>query len=152
MTRHRYTLFALLLAVATDPTPASSAQLVDGSVVDMGSPGSKVYILDPNGNRRPLWNGVHQLKDGSQLTIRNGVLVSEPWSAGPSPPPTGRCSELVDTVCGKDGQCSDTTPCKLARQLLDMESDQQPNAGQGPAVGSQCDSALRDPAYFTPCH
>lgn len=152
MAKLEYTLpiAVLLLAMGTAVT-ATTAQLADGSVVDMGSPGSKVYIIDPDGNRHPLWNGVHQLNNGAQLTIRNGVMVTEPWSPGGQMARTGRCQTLVDKVCGTHGQCSEATACDLARQLVDMEAREEPGVRQGSSVGAQCDTALRDEDYFKPC-
>jgi len=144
-------VLSLLLNAAAS---ATTAQLMDGSVVDMGPPGSRVYIVKPDGNRYPLWNGTHQLSNGATLTIRDGVLATEPWSSQGSMPMHGRCRALVDKTCGTHGQCSAATACKLARQMADIEAQGDSAtlpASQAPSQSEQCETALHDEAYFKPC-
>ena len=147
-------LFPILSLLLSPMVSATTAQLMDGAVVDMGPPGSQVYIVKPDGGRYPLWNGVHQLSNGTTLTIRGGVLATEPWSSQGAMPMHGRCRTLVDKVCGVHGQCSDATACELARQMADIEARGGNAAGPAPGAPSeseQCETALRDEAYFKPC-
>jgi len=149
-----YLLIPLLSLFLSTTVSATTAQLMDGSVVDMGSPGSRVYIVEPDGNRHPLWNGTHQLSNGATLTIRGGVLATEPWSSQGTISMHGRCRTLVDKVCGTHGQCSDATVCKLARQMADIEARGDTSMAppsQAPSESEQCETALHDEAYFKPC-
>jgi len=144
-----------LMSLFLSPTvSATTAELMDGSVVDISSPGVRVYIVEPDGNRHPLWNGTHQLNNGATLTIRGGVLATEPWTSQGTISMHGRCRTLVDKVCGAHGQCSGSMGCKLARQMTDIEAQGDPAtlpASQAPSESEQCETALHDEAYFKPC-
>jgi len=143
-------LVGFVLLAASHTTPAATAVLSDGSIIDWSNPGSQVWLLSADGSRRPLWNGAHSLRDGGQLIIRNGVLASQPWSEQGALPTHGLCQQLVSRVCGSDGHCSDSDACKLARQ---MEAMQRQSGGGADAPGSepQCQVALRDRAFFKAC-
>jgi hypothetical protein len=155
MIRHRiHRLTTALLLFFSTTILATTAQLMDGSVVDIGSPGSRVYIVQPDGDRHPLWNGTHQLNNGATLTIRGGVLATPPWSSQGRISMHGRCRTLVDKVCGVHGQCSEATACKLARQMADIEAGEDSAAApasQAPSESEQCETALHDEAWFKPC-
>ena len=140
--------FALL--VASHAAPAATAVLSDGSIIDWSSPGSQVWLLSADGGRIQLWNGVHSLRGGGQLTIRNGVLATRPWSDQGVLPSEGLCQQLVNRVCGNDGHCSDTTACKLARQMEALER-QSGGGADTPGSEPQCQVALRDRAFFKAC-
>lgn len=143
-------LFGIALLTSGHAALAATAALSDGSIVDWSSPGSRVWLLSGDGSRTPLWNGVHTLRDGGQLTIRNGVLATRPWSEQGVLPSEGICQQLVNRVCGNDGRCSDSTACELARQ---MEAMQRQYGDDQQAAGSetQCQVALRDRQYFKAC-
>lgn len=143
-------LLGFTLLAASHATPAATAALSDGSIIDWTSPGSQVWLLSADGSRRPLWNGVHSLRDGGQLIIRNGVLAGQPWSDQGTLPTQGLCQQLVNRVCGGDGHCSDDEACKLARQMEAMERESGAGAN-APGSESQCQIALRDPAFFKAC-
>lgn len=149
--RIRFSLLIGLIALLGSASAwSTTAELADGSIVDWDSPGSPVYLIGADGSRRPLWNGVHRLHDGAQLTIRNGVLSGDPWSTDGLHRHAGRCRKLVDQVCGDDGSCSNSTACHIARQIAEMEIEAGA-AATAPGVESQCEIALRDQAYFKPC-
>ena len=145
-------LLGITLLVASPLTLAATAALSDGTIIDWSSPGSRVWRLSADGSRAALWNGVHTLRDGGQLTIRNGVLATRPWSDQGVLPTEGLCQQLINHVCGNDGHCSDSTACKLARQMEAIQR-QSGDAGNADAPGaqSQCQMALRDPAFFKAC-
>ena len=143
-------LIGVSLLVASQGAMAVTAVLSDGAIVDWSAPGSRVWLLSDDGGRSPLWNGVHSLRDGGQLSIRNDVLVTGPWSGQGALPQHGPCQQLLERVCGNDGRCSDTTACELARQMETMQRQSATDANP-PGVPSQCEMALRDPAFFKLC-
>jgi len=145
----RFALLAASLA-ASQASHATTAVLSDGRIIDWSTAGSQVWLLSANGSRSPLWNGVHTLRGGGQLTIRNGVLASRPWSEQGALPEDGLCQQLVNRVCGDGGDCSDTTACKLARQMEAMDR-QAGSPASAPGAEPQCTAALRDPAFFRAC-
>jgi hypothetical protein len=144
------TLLGFTLLTLSYAAQATTAALSDGAIVDWSSPGSRVWLLSDDGSRTPLWNGVYTLRDGGQLTIRNGVLATPPWSDQGVLPSQGLCQQLVNRVCGSDGHCSDSTACKLARQMDAMER-QSGNTTDAPGSPPQCQLALRDSAFFKAC-
>jgi len=150
MRNHNTLLLGLIALLSTASAWSTTAELADGSIVGWGSPGSQVYLIGTDGSRTPLWNGVHRLHNGAQLTIRNGVLSGEPWSADGVHRHEGRCRQLIDRVCGDNGSCSNRIACRIARQIADMEIEAGA-AATAPGMASQCEYALRDQAYFRPC-
>jgi hypothetical protein len=134
--------------------------------------------VDPSTNRPTavvggeevqLWDGVHRLQDGRELTVESGRVVPnreilrarEPWPEPAVPEQgTGRpivgespCERLVARVCGADGSCGDAADCGPARQLLAMERAEQQKAGtpgRTTFTSGKCVEALGD-AFFTPC-
>ena len=148
--RYRITLLlGLVVLLSSRVALPATAILADGSTVDWNTPGSQVYVVGADGNRTPLWNGVHSLRNGGHITIRDGVLAGRPWSSDGTVARTGLCRQLVDRVCGKDGACTDASSCEMARQIAELE--RQAATATAPGTESQCDAALRDHAYFKPC-
>ncbi|HHH42829.1 MAG TPA: hypothetical protein ENK49_01720 [Gammaproteobacteria bacterium] len=163
---------ALLLVFAGALQAAQwSAPLKGGGTVTV-DPDTNRATLRRNGVETPLWDGVHQLEDGSTLTIRSGTAVpnqdilrarelpkkppaaeTDQWVGAPivgySP-----CEKLVRRVCGVDRACSAAEACDPARQLLDMEQrERAANASPNymtPASG-QCQQAEQDRTFFTSC-
>ncbi len=145
-----------------------SATLKGGGQVIVDPSTNRAMVLR-NGVETPLWDGVHQLEDGSVLRIRSGVVVpneqilqarklpeepAQAWEGvtivGYSP-----CQKLVRQVCGAQNQCQGSTSCDAAGQLLDME-DKERAAGSSPNLmtysSGQCQQALeRDRQFFAPC-
>jgi len=119
-----------------------------------------------------LWDGVHQLEDGSTITIHSGTAVpnqgilrarqqpSQPepeeagqWSGAPivgySP-----CERLVRRVCGVNQTCSSARACGPARQLLNMEQSERkanPSPNYMTPASGQCQQADKDRVYFATC-
>ncbi|QIK37094.1 hypothetical protein GWK36_02720 [Caldichromatium japonicum] len=139
------------------------ARLSDGARIEVESGTHRAWRLEA-GQRAPLWDGVHRLEDGSVVIVRDGVAVpTEPMlRAWESPPPRqeetdertlGPCSALIERVCGADGRCGETEPCRLARELLQIGRETLPaelKQPLSPSVGSQCSEALGNP-FFIPC-
>ncbi len=162
----------LLLVFATSLQAAQwSAPLKGGGTVTV-DPDTNRATLRRNGMETPLWDGVHQLEDGSTLTIRSGTAVpnqdilrarelpkkppaaeADQWAGAPivgySP-----CEKLVRRVCGVGRACSDAEACGPALQLLDTEQrERAANASPNymtPASG-QCQQAGQDRTFFTSC-
>jgi len=138
--------------------------------------GGEVYV-DPQ-TRRPtvrkdgqetqLWDGVHQLEGGRELRVQSGTVVpnkeilerGEPWlepalPPEPGPPVDGHspCERLVRKVCGPGGACAEAAACDPARQLQDMEREEQRRLGtpeRQTFTSGKCIEALRDD-FFVAC-
>ncbi|MTW21448.1 hypothetical protein [Allochromatium palmeri] len=159
-------LLGLSLGVSQSSQAADwSARLPDGSGVEIDASSHRAWRLE-DGQRTPLWDGVHRLEDGSIVIVRDGMAVPnssmlETWGeAPPRQPPraaereSGSCLELVQRVCGEDAACAGSEPCRLARELLEMSGESLPlevEAQAESSVGSQCREALTS-AFFAPCH
>lgn len=148
-----------------------SAPLKDGGIVTV-DPQTNRATVRRNGVETQLWDGVHQLKDGSTLIIRSGTAVPtqsilrarqlpetpEPPAADPGPgiPISGAspCERLAHRVCGDDQACGTVTACDASRQLLNMERSER-KAASNPdvmtAASKQCLDADKDHAYFVTC-
>ena len=163
---------AVLLSALAGVSQAAqwSAPLKEGGTVTV-DPDTNRATLRKDGVETQLWDGVHQLEDGSTLTIRSGIAVPnqdilrvrelpkkqpaevDQWSGtlivGYSP-----CEKLVRRVCGVDQACSSGAACDPARQLLTMEQQERAaNASPNymtPASG-QCQQAELDRTYFASC-
>ena len=149
------------------PSPAAdwSGRLPDGSGVEIDAATHRAWRLE-DGQRTPLWDGVHRLEDGSVVIVRDGVAVPNPamletWSEAPpraAERESGLCLELVQRVCGagegENSACAGSEPCRLARELLKMSRESLPGEVEAQAessVGTQCREALTN-AFFAPCH
>jgi hypothetical protein len=151
-----------LWLVASGSASAGSwtGTLNDGSVIKV-DPTTHRAMRYYNGGVAPLWNGTHQLEDGSVVIVRDGQAVPTQemmgvWGAGPGAEPVMReryCNQLVRKVCGFHGECGAAQACVLANQLLHMEGEEQrrepPSAGAHPKTeaSAQCIDALSNPAF-----
>ncbi len=138
-------------------------RLADGARIEVDSDTRRAWRLE-EGRRTLLWDGVHHLEDGSIVIVRDGVAVpTESMLRAWETPPARRrvadevdlapCRELNELVCGREGQCAQTEPCRLARELLEMARETLPaelELQADSSVGSQCREALGNP-FFTPC-
>lgn len=137
--------------------------LSDGSELQVDP--STHRAMQVEGDRaRPLWDGVHQLEDGSVVIIRGGTAVPttemlRAWEGGTATVDEleGRpCEQLERRVCGHDNRCRATAACLSARSLLNSEREAQRRApfasGARPATEytKRCEAALTD-AAFPPC-
>lgn len=114
-----------------------------------------------NGERRPLWDGVHKLEDGSTVIVRDGIAVPtepmyEQWRGQAEPEPVFArhyCKQLVRKTCGFDDACRSSAACLRARALfddavrerrepVDFERDAAPSA-----TNDRCRDALEDPEF-----
>lgn len=164
-------ILAGLLATSTAAPAADepwTAELQGGGTVRV-DPATNRPTVTIEGRETQLWNGVHQLEDGRQLTVESGRVVPnqqilqarEPWPE-PAMPEQGRgqlyqgpspCQQLVDKVCGADGACAGSNACGPARQLRDMEREAQQRAGtprRTTFTSDKCTEALADD-FFAPC-
>ncbi|MCB1758777.1 MAG: hypothetical protein KDI68_03225 [Gammaproteobacteria bacterium] len=142
---------------------AWTAELHNGGVISVDSSTNKATIYSDRGTTQ-LWDGTHQLQDGSVVIVRDGVVTSgdspqplpesrqvEPDRAVPAASST--CVELVIKACGFNGECRDTGGCPAARQLMQLEQDEAWQTGsKGPNQTSvKCREALNNDSYFKRC-
>ena len=156
-------------AAASQPAPDSwTATLSDGAVVRV-DPRTNRPTVTRNGQQMQLWDGVHRLADGRELTVRNGRVVPnqemvEQREAVPMPPPgasgetaplpsIGPCDELVRRTCGAQDACASTEKCSASRQLHDMAArllGPRGNLAAARDAVAKCREALGDD-FFSPC-
>jgi hypothetical protein len=159
-------LFALLVLGPGWAVAANwQAELEDGRRISVDPTTNRAVIDAGSGQGAPLWDGVHRLRDGSVVTVRSGIMVPNASMialrdgevpAAPEEPLHGddSCDALVLLTCGLDGECDDSEPCTLARQLRGMRWE----AGAGDADGGgrawaedRCRTGLADPQAFPNC-
>ncbi len=150
-------LLWLLATIVPLAMADASTRLQDGTPIVIDEGARAVYVLQGTA-RRPLWDGVYRLEDGSTLTISRGVLINA-FNASENvrneaPSSLSRCELLVKRTCGGDNHCSTTAGCSAARQLLQLEEKER-LPGNPPTVrtttSDACAEALGDSAYFVPC-
>jgi len=138
--------------------------LRDGSVVRIDPSTHRAMRYTQNG-ASPLWDGVHRLHNGAVVIVKDGVVVTdrtvmESMAQTPEPPLTPQqpmCLTLVKKVCGIGNECSNSPACSPARQLLSLENEEVRQLGARPGDTSlletarQCQEALDNEAFFTPC-
>lgn len=134
---------------------------VDGGPEVMVDPNTRRAVGIIDGQRRPLWDGVHRLEDGSSMIIRDGIAVPtepmyESWQAVAKPEPiyaSRYCNQLARKTCGFDNACNTAAACLRARTLLGEEAREQrelTKAGFGyPQTDASncCRGALDDPEF-----
>lgn len=140
---------------------AAGMELVGGQRIILQGQGRPVLVEDGMGNRRSLWDGIHRLRDGSSITVRNGVLSDDallPDAVEELRRTAGglytRCEALVRKVCGAGEACASAPGCGPARQLLEMETQERRPGSPGSVVtptSELCNDALEDEAFFSPC-
>ncbi len=164
----KFTLVAvLIISTSTVLGQSWQSRLQDGSRIQVDPNTNKPVIINNKGISTPLWDGVHQLENGSSVTVRDGVMVpnqqilnyrhSLPQArssfvmGGPSP-----CIVLQRKVCGLYGECSDRSSCTRAKQLVQFEKDEEQERRIGATFSyrqthDQCHSALQDNNMFGAC-
>jgi hypothetical protein len=158
----------LALSVALTPITPAVAQIWQGDLERGGSVtvdgSSRRPVYESGSVNRPLWDGVHRLRDGSTVIVRDGVAVPTPdmlraWAGESAPEATYAdrpCEQLVRKTCGFDQACGTAAACLTARTLLADEGREQRglplSAGSHPQTGTsaRCLAAITDPA-FPPC-
>ncbi len=139
------------------------SELQDGSRIRVDPNTNRGIVVTPNGARTQLWDGVHRLRDGSEITVRSGVVVpnKEILDVQRGLPPSratekeeggSPCLKLMHSVCGPGDECADQPQCGQARQLVQFEKEEKedrvPGFEQAP---QQCRDALQQEDYFKPC-
>jgi hypothetical protein len=156
------TLFGLILALTVGTVHGGSwtSTLQDGSVLEV-DPSTRRPMRYYNGGTAPLWDGTHQLEDGSVVIVRDGAIVPtqgmiDTWREEPGAAPEMRgryCEQLVRKTCGFNDECGRRQPCVLARQLLRMEREEQRRTPIGSglypntASTSECLDAMGNAAF-----
>ncbi len=153
---------ALLIGFAASTAAADSWQgrLKGGGMVNV-DPYTHKPTVQYNGGKTQLWNGVHEMDDGSVIIVRDGVAIPDErmintWTrqtqAQVSDQPD-HCEELVRKVCGFGNECAGSGPCTTARQLRTLEQDELRQApyGQVSASAGECEAGLADSALFPRC-
>lgn len=162
--------FALLLLLGTSPAWAQdtwSGRLQGGGTVEV-DPETNRPTLRRGGVETQLWDGIHHLEGGQELRVESGRVIPneeildarDPYHAAPEakeqrtpPGQPAPCERLVTEVCGADGACEGASACVPARQLLDMEREEQRAAGQPGSwtfTSGKCREARADD-FFAPC-
>jgi hypothetical protein len=155
----------LLLSLATAATAYASewsTTLADGSRLSVDTRTNQAWVIDTDGGRRLLRDGVHKLQDGRTLTVRSGLAVPNEdilllrRMPPPRRPRTGdggsACVWLEKKVCGNDGACLDSQGCRLARQLRQFEREEREETGlPDTPSGERCTEALDDERLFPHC-
>ncbi len=160
----RLCLCALLLAA-----PAIDAQTWRGALQRGGEivvdPGTHRAVRQQDGATHPLWDGVHQLEDGSTVTVRDGVAVPtedmyRTWRGSGPPAPVYAerwCTQLVRKTCGFDDACDTGAACLQARSLradaqrerreLGLTRGLDAGADAPTASAERCRLALAEPGF-----
>ena len=159
----------LAFSVATAQAAEWSSRLKGGGELIVDPRTNRATILK-NGVQTQPYDGVHQLEDGSTITIHSGIAVptteilearhpkpekpeASAWIGAPivgySP-----CERLVRRVCGTDDECSTAPGCGPAKQLLSMEQEERRN-NTTPNImthsSGQCQEADKDRSFFVTC-
>jgi hypothetical protein len=156
-------VLAIALAAASAVAETWQGRLQQGGQVSVDAETHRA-LHGEDGAKRPLWDGVHRLDDGSTLIIRDGIAVPteqmvQAWSGDTKPQPVFAdryCDQLVRKTCGFDSACSNSAACLRARSLLAEEGREQRGlpvtAGAHPhtRTSEQCRQGLIDPG-FTAC-
>ena len=165
----------LLLTSPGSATAASwEAELADGQQIYVDPTTNRPIVELEDGGKRPLWDGVHRLSDGSIITIRSGVMVpneevstlrrAEPikpkdapddeeiTTVGSSAGAAESCDQLVLKTCGLHQACKAREPCKLSRQLRAMQFQAiGPNENNSGWTEQRCSEALSNDEEFPAC-
>ena len=142
---------------------ANDITLEDGRAVTIDS-ATQQATIDDSANK-PLWDGVHRLNDGSVMIIQDGVVISggrqTPVTQDPLNAPLASkteyqispCVQLSINTCGFNGQCKDSAACLTAKQLVNLELEEQVRHlnAVGDSTVDQCRKLLNDKRYFADC-
>jgi hypothetical protein len=169
---HRHLILSLPILIVTGPgallAQTWTSELYDGARLEVDTTTNKPRLYSPDGAEVPLWDGVHQLRDGTTVTVREGVMVPNeqvlelrdqyPRKEGFVGEAELACQQLVRKACGFDDECSDAVVCAHARQLRQF-ADEELQERERPGFSarfietpSQCREALQNEAYFKPCN
>ena len=173
---NRQTAYLILAAWLTSTAALAAepwtARLQDGGTVTV-DPETNRATVTRYGVKTPLWDGVHRLQNGETLTVRSGIArpnldivesrrphpqleqIERPgWQGQPIVGGVSPCQRLVTRVCGTGKGCQDAEGCRLAQQLLDMESQERqaaPDPNLTTYTSEQCRQADLDRTPFRSC-
>jgi len=154
--------FSLLMLANTSQAQSWTGGLERGGVVSVDPMTNKATIYSSKGSTQ-LWDGAHELNDGSVIIVQDGVVTSGGGSSQTVIPPvasepgitqaSSACVELVIKVCGFNGECSENQGCSPARQLMELEKDEAwQTRSKGPnKTTAECRNALANEKYFKRC-
>ncbi|MES9994165.1 MAG: hypothetical protein ABW098_19615 [Candidatus Thiodiazotropha sp.] len=147
----------LILPLTLVADTSWQGQLQDGSHVSIDPTTNKV-TRSADGERTPLWDGVHKLENGAVIIVRDGVVVKdrmiiEAQHEQERDRLNAACMQLVKKVCGIHNECDASPACDPARQLMAMEQSELNSSWSGEILQSstQCLEALGNEGYFQPC-
>lgn len=161
-------LFLFILAPALPVLAADTGTgMQNGGAVTV-DPSTNRATITRDGVTTPLWDGAHQMQDGSILIIRQGISVNREPVPGTRLPPIPKaaewegapivghspCEKLVYRVCGKQDRCGECEACNLARQLLTMEQDERTasdNRNRMTYTSGECRQVNADRELFPSC-
>lgn len=155
-----WVLLSLLLLAPVVQADYWQGTLKGGGVVNV-DPSTHRPTFHYRGGSTQLWDGVHEMDDGSVVIVRDGVAVPDErmlntwgtrmrYEATRVPP---YCEQLMRKVCGFGDECAGSRPCGLARQLRTLAQDEirQAPYGQISASTLECDKALVNETLFPEC-
>ncbi|MCP3871331.1 MAG: hypothetical protein GY703_25165 [Gammaproteobacteria bacterium] len=155
--------FVMLLAPIQAFSESLTGSLARGGVVRIDPDTNRATVYSRQGASQ-LWDGTHELEDGSVIIINDGIVTSgspAERNARPYASPdsdltqisSSACVDLVIKVCGFNGACKNDEACSPARQLMQLEKEEAWQTRiQGPnQTSAQCRKALSNEKYFTRC-
>ena len=155
--------FSLLMFAGTGQAQSWTGGLERGGVVSIDPRTNKATIYSSKGSTQ-LWDGTHELNDGSVIIVHDGVVTSGGGGSQQTVMPqvasepgitqaSSACVELVIKVCGFNGECGENKGCSPARQLMELEKDEAwQTRSKGPnKTSAECRKALANEKYFTHC-
>jgi hypothetical protein len=157
--------FISMLVVLAGFMPEAGADSWQGNLKGGGVVRVDPYTRKPTvyyrGGSTQLWDGAHEMEDGTVVIVRDGVAVPDEtmidtWSHE-APRQLDQqlavCEKLVRKVCGFHSECAGVQPCYMAQQLrrLEQEEGQWLTGGQTPPSTHECQKGLADPALFPAC-
>jgi hypothetical protein len=155
-------LWGLVLTGLSAPLTAETWQgnLQGGGVVQIDPLTHKPTVYY-NGGSSLLWDGAHEMADGSVIIVRDGVAVPDesmystwnreaPQELADAAPD---CEKLVRKVCGFHSECSGGRACYLAQELSRLEKSELRGTPAGMMAPStvECQKGLSDTAMFPAC-
>jgi hypothetical protein len=150
-----FLIVGLLMFVTPNPASAETwqGQLKGGGAVRIDAQTHKPALYGGE-SVTPLWDGVHEMEDGSVVTVREGVAIPNEtlyhsWSTENSLPANEQitpCTRLVQQTCGLQSECSARQPCIQAQQLEHAAADNLPAN-----VTQECHKGLSDAKSFPMC-
>jgi hypothetical protein len=171
----RLTVFLLLTAMLAGGHALAQApwhgELENGTSFAVDPSTNKAVVQSGSAGGKPLWDGVHRLRDGTTVTIRAGIVVPVPGRGPPASfvdapqsveatpiqtmvprdgSDTAYCDHLVLKVCGIGDGCGAAEGCRLATQLRALRQLSSRN-GDARWAEQQCQSALADEPAFPAC-